>query len=559
MSKAGSTRWSKIANTAGASPVPMFPAVSPFPWPAARFAGAARRGRRWVGLLAAALVAAGPLGAQTGGDLPPIQVTPLPVCFPPSAPILGDEILNEVAPGIRRFSRNAPAELADYVGEWFYPALSSRLMEDDLGRRLASRLDAYRNARGALLNELTEKLVTLNQADEAARAAALRELAAAQRPRILALEKEAEDLRRELISGGLMDWNVHWSRDRGWRVGNTRFAADVFEQEARFQVVRAAAFYYDGLLPEQRALLLEAAMELRTRARAIRPPPPTRKEDPRAMFFSPATARLRLPANLSPALTEKIGHYNREKAELKNELRDAVLAHDSSWTIRRNQALVDLAERQEPRLAALDRLAEEIRAGLSAVRAAPLAAPPQIPPSLIQRIEGYNRDRRVIMREFESAVQAAEQRVERPQLDRSMPTDERENRVRQYAAERAAAREKVSAQFQESAKDRLEEMRQRYVAIREDLALVASSQFDRETGKPFDADSLLRAYTSAMEKYDAFGREEVIYRGYRLAMLLPGLSREQRRLLFNAVMVGLAQPLPPSEQAPRGQQPEFRS
>lgn len=555
MSKAGSTRCSEFANTTAVRSAPMFSAVIPFQWPGALASAAARRFA--VGIAVGLLGMATPASAQS--ELPPIMVTPLPVCFPPVAPVLGDEILNELPSGGRRWSRGAPVELADFVGEWFYPALSSRLMEADVGRRLTARLDAYRNTRAGLLNELTEKLVTLNQSDGAARLATLQELAAAQRPRIQALEKEADELRRDLINGGFMDWSVHWNRDRGWRVGNTRFAGEIFEQEARFQVVRAAAFYYDGILPEQRALLLESAMGLRARARAIRPPPPTRKEDPRAMFFSPATTRLRLPANLSPALTEKIGHYNREKAELKNELRDAVLAHDSSWSIRRNQALTDLAERQEPRLAALDRLAEEIRAGLSAVRAAPLAAPPQIPPSLIQRIEGYNRDRRTLMREFENAVQAAEQSIERPQLDRSMPTDEREARVRQYAAERAAVREKVSTQFQESAKERLDEMKQRYISIREDLGLVASAQFDRETGKPLDADSLLRTYTAAMEKYDALGREEVIYRGYRMAMLLPGLSREQRRLLFNAVMVGLAQPLPASELAPRGQQPEFRS
>jgi hypothetical protein len=58
-----------------------------------------------------------------------------------------------------------------------------------------------------------------------------------------------------------------------------------------------------------------------------------------------------------------------------------------------------------------------------------------------------------------------------------------------------------------------------------------------------------------MERFDTFGRDEVIYRGYRMAMLMPGLSPEQRRLLFGAALVGLAQPLPHGEYLPTGPQP----
>jgi hypothetical protein len=42
-------------------------------------------------------------------------------------------------------------------------------------------------------------------------------------------------------------------------------------------------------------------------------------------------------------------------------------------------------------------------------------------------------------------------------------------------------------------------------------------------------------------------------------MLMPGLSPEQRRLLFGFARVGLAQPLPAGEPLPTGSQPVPRS
>jgi hypothetical protein len=43
----------------------------------------------------------------------------------------------------------------------------------------------------------------------------------------------------------------------------------------------------------------------------------------------------------------------------------------------------------------------------------------------------------------------------------------------------------------------------------------------------------------------------VIYTNYRIAMLQPGLSPEQRRLLFGYALIGLAQPLPHGEPMPQ--------
>ena len=82
--------------------------------------------------------------------------------------------------------------------------------------------------------------------------------------------------------------------------------------------------------------------------------------------------------------------------------------------------------------------------------------------------------------------------------------------------------------------------------IRRDLADYARTHPDQATGLPADPDALLRQFNEAAERFQSIGRQEAIYGNYRIAMLEPGLSPEQRRLLFNAALVGLAQPLPPA-------------
>jgi hypothetical protein len=171
------------------------------------------------------------------------------------------------------------------------------------------------------------------------------------------------------------------------------------------------------------------------------------------------------------------------------------------------------------------------------------------------RIDEYNRDRQRFLDEFEQTMRAATSLVRPPRMDSKMSEDERVQLARKLAAERAEMRAKVAKGFEEASRERFEGMRIRYEAIQADLTLIATAQFDPETGRPLTAETLLRNYGSAIERFDTFGREEVIYRGYRTAMLTPGLSAGQRRLLFGAALVGLAQPLPPGESPPTEAQP----
>jgi hypothetical protein len=391
--------------------------------------------------------------------------------------------------------------------------------------------------------------------DEETRRTELAKFATQQSPRIVELEREAEELRRSFINGGLLHLNVDWSRKRSWTVGVSRFAGEHAAKEAEFQIVRAAVFYQDGLTIEQRGLLMETAMELQERARAARPVPKKKTGDPAAMFFSPAVARMRLPQNPPPEMLALIGRFNRDKNALKQELREAVLKHDKSLAEERTRAFSALADQQWPRLVELERQAEEIRVAIAAMPPTRIAAPPHIPGPLMERIEEYNRDRRRFMDEFEQAIYMASRMVPVPMINSKMSEDTRVQLARKLAQDRAALRAKVAKNFQDDTRERFEDMRLRYEAIQDDLKQVASGQFDPETGRPLTPETLLRGYSIAMERFDTFGRDEVIYRGYRTAMLMPGLSPEQRRLLFGAALVGLARPLPHGEYLPTSPQP----
>jgi hypothetical protein len=71
------------------------------------------------------------------------------------------------------------------------------------------------------------------------------------------------------------------------------------------------------------------------------------------MFFSPETARFRLPEAASPSLRERVGAFNGLKAALKRELHDTVIAQDRASAAARRKAFEALADRQWPALIAL--------------------------------------------------------------------------------------------------------------------------------------------------------------------------------------------------------------
>ncbi|MFM7750204.1 MAG: hypothetical protein ACKPB0_07290, partial [Opitutaceae bacterium] len=257
----------------------------------------------------------------------------VPVFFPPTPPPLGRALPRSNPPAGRLA---APPEMAAYVNEPFYPALATRLALKRLPDRLKVRVEEYRRTKVALLAELRAGLERAQTLSPAERAAAFEALAGKQAGPLRTLEETAEALRRDLGSSDL-SWNAY----RQWHLGDNERRG--FSPSEIAQVMRAAAYYQDALLPAQRRLLREISLEL---LNAGENPEAAAANHP-YLFFPPEPARITVPPDLPPEVAAKLADYETRKSALKKELFDAVFAHDGRrFAFFRPNPLKALAEKQ---------------------------------------------------------------------------------------------------------------------------------------------------------------------------------------------------------------------
>ncbi len=444
--------------------------------------------------------------------------------FPPNPPTLGTEI-RLFYPG--RTGMPAPSELAAYVNEPFYPVLGVRLAAEDLPRRLQLGLATYRTAKVELQNELRLKVARLTEADAATRQQELAMLARVQTPRIAELEETAAQLRIDLQRSGMygmLEGRGDWNESRSWRLDskrNEKVSPDTARME--FEVMRAAVCYQDGLSPAQRRLVREIAMELQAEIRQSGEPVPARK-DVFEFFFSPETARIRVPTDLPAGLAGRIAGFVAEKTKLKAELRDALRSYDEASADARTRALKQLAASQAPRIAALEERAEDIRRGLASVPNMPgPPAPPPLPDELAARISVYRSHKADLLQVLRAA------------LAPPTPPDHSREKTVPVQEQVSAFNREHAAQFAELTAEK--------DGIRKALAqFVRSGEVMRDRKSIND---LLEEFENSRQEQEVWER----YRDYQAAVLLPGLSPEQRRLLFDAAVEKLALPLPAGEVA----------
>ncbi|HUL52510.1 MAG TPA: hypothetical protein VLT83_03765 [Opitutaceae bacterium] len=474
-------------------------------------------------------------------SLPPGS-EPLIYFFPPVPPPLGADypVLGRPAP-----RAPAPPELAAYVDEWFYPFLGVRLLAGDLTKELRAELEAYRAAKIALQNELRAGLAGLKGVDPAGREQELGTLAREQAPRIVALEAVAERIRGELRLAWLAETRAGdgASADKaGWHLPAERRApATPGELQLEAEAMHGIAFFGEGLSAGQRRLLLAAAIELRAAANA---PPGTRSapQEGWLLYFSPEPARIRLAANLSAALARRLSEYAVAKQGLITELCDTLRRGSAIDAVGRLEALKRLAADQAPRLAALEGQAEEIRRELVAMPNAP--GPPAqfpLPPEIMARIAVYRGHKLAVLKTLHALLADPSRTTERN------PTP---GKVEEGGEPPAPARETASPvvrpakprvsveEFNRRQSALLGELNAERAAIREAL-----SEYGRATNRPTDQksiDDLLKDFESARQEQEIWDK----YRDYQAAVLLPGLSPEQRRLLFGSAVEQLALPLP---------------
>jgi hypothetical protein len=470
---------------------------------------------------------------------------PWPVAFyPPTPPVSGAVIAEQVRVTAGPVQRTAPDQLADYVGENFYGPLGTRLFAHDLSGTLKKRLEAYHADRAALVTELQNEIVRVQNMAAADQQQALQHLAEKQARPLAHLEDAAESLRHLFTEGGWMDGSLDFNAARprtSVHVTGPAGAATRIAALMEFQALQGARFYQDGLSPEQRDLLAEITLEIQQQTQ---PPSrrPDRKDDPaNAFFFSPGGARFFLPENLPPELNGKIRDYERAKFEEKKMLRETLAALDREEDYIRTKELGKLADSQAPRLARMEELAEEVRRGLAQLPAAPPPLlPPKLPPKQLERIENYRRDLQALMMEQMHYVMSHRT----PFSSRRAPPPANREAFQQRIAEVNAAAERTLRDFRAQNADRFGALRAEREAILKDADEFARLNTDPATGQPMNVAGLF-AYMKAADDYFArVGRDEAMYADYNRAMLLPGLSPAQRRLLFHTALAGLAQPLP---------------
>ena len=435
-----------------------------------------------------------------------------PVFFPPAPPPLGT--LPEIAdPGDLR--PVPPAELAPFAYEAFYAPLSACLASPDprdwLTDRQKQQVEAYRASKAALQAELLARLYTLREVDASSRLQDLQSFAREQTPRLVELEKTAEQLRLDLIGRG------------NGESGIGPVIHDKFIMTA--EEMKAAVFYGRGLSPAQRRLLREMVLETPDGAPVKTPPGP----DGGWLFFTPDTARVQLPPGLPAELAAKVSAYERTKNALKIELRAAISESGGSGST--DARVQELAVRQEPQFVGLESLAEDIRRRLQGLIADPLRAPrlPLLPPELEERIAAYRKAKLDLQKALLARVQG---------ITGQAP-----------AADSAAMQEKVQqaiALFTRENAPRYAGLEKAKEEIRRDLAHVAAAS-PSGAGNDQSSDRLLRNFTDSLQQHELWR----LYYEYRIAVFEPGLSPEQRRLLFANAVERLALPPPSGASQPR--------
>ena len=476
------------------------------------------------------------------------SMRPVVICFPPMPPPLDRPITHVVSSLPPRFT--PPADLAADINEPFYAPLSTWLLERALSDKMRDRINALHTAKANALSELHAALEQTRDVDQAARQRALVALAQQQKFQLVTLEREAEQIRDDLAIG-----NYDWRALREWSLGENNRRGDSPMEIAA--TLRAYAYYQSGISDAQRRLLREISLELAVAgedtaaAEAAQP----------FLFFSPEPARVLLPDDLPADLAARVAAYQTKKSAVKKELYDTVYQQDNAAVFfLRNNALKSLAVKQARALAELETLAEDIRRGLAALPSAthPVSEHSPLPPVLAERFNAVVRQGATLQKETIASIDAvrAAARNEPIQLNYSFDSSglkyevfARPNRATsagdanaqvQRITPRVQAIEARMSEIADYFGRRYAELLNEANAIRADAAAALGNVNSRA----------IEAALTEAHRIATLKDSEAAYRDYRLAVFEPGLSPEQRRLLFGGAIVELNLPLPRGEYQP---------
>ena len=438
--------------------------------------------------------------------------------------------------GLMGFAGSDSDFVPDCERETFYGGSSILARREDLPAKQIERVTVYRNNREQLLREIRAKFEELGAATPSGRKAGLEELAAQQESRLRTLADDAETIRSDVawvkstlgVVVNLRGGAGRYVRSaQGLRPTNVSSGPDRTEPTDPTRLF-SAAYFYAGLSTEQRHLLPEIGYELAMEKK--NEGPEGKIAGASGFFFLPATARIRLPATLPPGLEEKIRAFAREKENLKSELRTAVMRDDYFLVMTRTRRLAELAEQQAPRFAAMDARAEEIRVGLAALGSPDRSGNPGLPADLTERMGSFNARKVEVRRELLNRLRqlSSEHPADRFEIARQgdglaiVQTGPSPEPVAGLAEFNAGRARQYTAFARESE------------ILRRDLQAYLDGSPQRGTRT---VDQLAGDFANA---YAARGNGER-GRDYFRAVLEPGLSAAQRRLLFQSATTASVQ------------------
>ena len=434
---------------------------------------------------------------------------------PPRPPALGEEL-----PIVVGAASSQPTG-AYVTREIFYGGYGVLQSRNQLSVGQTERLAAYRRTRQKLIEEIQSKLEALSGAAPDIRTAALREFAAQQEDQLRDLAAEAEAIRSDLSHvRSLFGFNPQ-PGGRTSLSGNS--ASDIVS-------LFFAAYYYAGLSTEQRLLLTEIAYD--QSAGFGNNKPEDMVESGRYIYFLPAPARIRLPANLPPALKEKIHAFIREKEALKNELRSAVLRDDYFISQQRTRRLAELAKQQAPRFAALDILAEEIRVALTGFKYPDQPGQEVLPADLTRRVGDFYARKVEVQRELLKRLRSLRSEYPSARFDIARKDDGLAI-VQTTGGKKSAA---SLTEFNSGLAGRYTAFASESEILRRDIQRYTEASPNRAART---VDQLAADFAKAYAAQENWNR----YRDYYRAVLEPGLSPAQRRLLFQSATMELDQSL----------------
>jgi hypothetical protein len=263
---------------------------------------------------------------------------------------------------------------------------------------------------------------------------------------------------------------------------------------------------------------------------------------------------VRLPPSLPVDIAREVSTYEHDKSALKQELRTALYSEDGAhFAFLRTHALEALAQRQEPRIAALEALAEKIRHDLAfQVGPSPAATATPLSPTLTARLAALIEDKRNAHNNVLALVDQIKRLISVTRVDASQdPGGRPKLSVVVSPEDRTEAKLKpvreLVARYNAENLSRLDAIEKENAALHQDVVdYVRAGPHTDDAEKT--ASELLDQATAAIERQE----ESVRYKDYRTAVFEPGLSPEQRRLLFDGALVALNLPLPGSERPMMG-------